>query len=131
MKKQVSAFAYVILRNLGSALEVLAVRRSPNDRYFPNMWGIPAGTLWTGEGYEEAVRRTARHKLGIEVEVLGECGVGSSDRGTHVIEMRLFEARIVTGTPQIQNLDLAGHGYSAVRWAEPEILHLARERGSV
>src|SRR5215813_4560927 len=70
MKKHIAAFAYVILRGVASSCEMLVVRRSPNDRYFPNMWGLPAGTLRKNEVYEEAIRRTARHRLGIEVEVL-------------------------------------------------------------
>jgi ADP-ribose pyrophosphatase YjhB (NUDIX family) len=131
MKKRVSAFAYVVLRNLNPAVEVLVVRRSPHDRYFPNMWGIPAGTLRKQEEYEEAIQRTAKHRLGIEVEVLGERAAGTSDRGTHIVEMRLFEARIVAGSPQIQNVDPAGYGYTEVQWANPEILQPTRERGSL
>src|SRR5262245_2004448 len=69
VKKCVAAFADVILRPGDGPVEVLVVRRSPNDRYFPNLWGLPAGTLRKREGYEQAIRRTAKHKLGIEVEV--------------------------------------------------------------
>jgi ADP-ribose pyrophosphatase YjhB (NUDIX family) len=110
---------------------LLVVRRSLNDRYFPGMWGLPAGTLRKREGYEEAVRRTARHRLGIEVEVLGERAAGSSDRGTHVVGMRLYEARIVAGSPQVRGADPAGYGYTKVRWDRPENLQPARERGSL
>jgi ADP-ribose pyrophosphatase YjhB (NUDIX family) len=131
MKKRVPTFAYVIFRAPQESSEILVVKRSPNDRYFPSMWGIPAGTLRKHEGYEEAIRRTASHRLGIEVEVLGERGVGSSDRGTHAVEMRLFEARIVTGSPQVREVDPNGHGYVEVRWAEPDILKPTRERGSL
>src|SRR5213592_32375 len=112
MKKHVAAFAYVILRDPNTAPEILAVRRSANDRYFSGMWGIPAGTLRKREGYEEAIERTARHRLGIEVEVLGERAAGFSDRGTHVVGMRLYEARIVAGSPQIRDANPAGHGYT-------------------
>jgi ADP-ribose pyrophosphatase YjhB (NUDIX family) len=127
MKKRVAAFAYVICREG----EILVVLRSPNDRYFPRMWGLPAGTLRKRESCEEAIRRTARHQLGIEVEVLGERAAGSSDRGTHVVDMRLFEARIVAGSPQVRPVDPAGHGYIDVRWAAPEILQPTGERGSL
>jgi ADP-ribose pyrophosphatase YjhB (NUDIX family) len=131
MKKCISTFAYVIFRDPGTLSELLVVRRSPNDRYFPNMWGIPAGTLRNGEGCEEAIQRTAKHRLGIEVEVLGERAAGSSDRGTHVVEMRLFEARIVTGDPHIRDPNLEGHGYTEVQWGKPDILQATRERGSL
>lgn len=80
MKKCVSAFAYLIRREPSTSSEILVVQRSANDRYFPNLWGIPAGTLRRNEGYEEAIRRTAKHRFGIEVEVLGERGSGISDR---------------------------------------------------
>jgi ADP-ribose pyrophosphatase YjhB (NUDIX family) len=131
MKKRIAAFAYVILRGSSAVPELLTVRRSPNDRYFPSMWGIPAGTLRKHEGYEEAIQRTAKHRLGIEVEVLGERGTGASDRGTHVVEMRLYEARIVAGTPQIPEANPEGHGYTEVQWSKPEVLQPARDRGSL
>ncbi len=131
MKKCVSAFAYVILRDPGAPAEILVVRRSPQDRYFPGLWGLPAGTLRRREGYEGAIRRTALHRLGVEVEVLGERAAGSSDRGTHVVQMRLFEARIVAGTPHARDPGPAGHGYTEVRWGSPEDLRPARERGSL
>src|SRR5262249_14611374 len=95
------------------------------------LWGIPAGTLRKREGYEEAIERTAKHRLGIEVAVLGERAVGSSDRGTHVVEMRLFEARIVAGTPHIQEVDPEGHGYTEVCWGRRALLQPARGRGSL
>jgi ADP-ribose pyrophosphatase YjhB (NUDIX family) len=131
MKKRVPTFAYVIRREPQAPTEVLVVLRSPNDRYFPRMWGLPAGTLRKGESYEAAIRRRAQHQLGVEVEVLGECAAGTSDRGTHVVEMRLFEARIVAGNPRVREVDPDGHGYIDVRWAEPDILQPTRERGSL
>jgi ADP-ribose pyrophosphatase YjhB (NUDIX family) len=131
MKKRVSTFAYVIRRELQTFPEILVVLRSPNDRYFPRMWGVPAGTLRKNESYEQAIRRTAHHRLGVEVEVLGERGAGSSDRGTHLVEMRLFEVRIVAGSPQVRATDPDGHGYIDVRWAGPDILQPTRERGSL
>src|SRR5262245_57042800 len=112
MKKRISAFAYVILQDTLPPTKLLVVNRSPNDRYFPNMCGIPAGTLRKHEEYEGAIQRTAKFRLDLEVEVLGERGAGVSDRGTHVVEMRLFEARIVTGTPRIQDVDVGGYGYT-------------------
>src|SRR5688572_17727991 len=116
MKKRIPAFAYVILRGRHPPPEILVVKRSPNDRYFPGLWGLPAGTLRKREGYEEAIRRTAKHRLGVEVEVLGERAAGSSDRGAYVVEMRLYEARIVAGSPQARQVDPAGHGYTEARW---------------
>src|SRR5262249_6534810 len=129
--KRVSTFAYVILRAGHSPAEFLVVKRSPNDRYFPGLWGLPAGTLRKRESYEDAIRRTAKHRLGSEVEGLGERAAGTSDRGTHALEMRLYEARIVAGGPRIGEVDPEGHGYTEVRWAGPGVLRPARERGSL
>jgi ADP-ribose pyrophosphatase YjhB (NUDIX family) len=131
MKRRIAAFAYLILRDNEGAVEILAVKRSPNDRYFPNLWGLPAGTLRKREDYADAIRRTAMHRLGIEVDVLGELAAGSSDRGSHVVEMRLFEARIIAGSPRVTGADPAGHGYTEANWAEPGILEHARESGSL
>src|SRR5262249_50645661 len=91
----------------------------------------PAGKLRKHERYEDAIQRTAKHRLDVEVEVLGEPAVGSSDRGTHIVEMRLYEARIVAGTPQIRDVNLADHGYTEVQWANPDLLQPTRERGSL
>jgi ADP-ribose pyrophosphatase YjhB (NUDIX family) len=131
MKKRVATFAYVILRGGAPTYELLVVRRSPKDRYFPDMWGLPAGTLRKRESYEQAIARTAKGRLGVEVEVLGERAAGTSDRGTHVVVMRLFEARIVTGTPEVRDVNPDGHGYTEARWAGPDVLLPARERGSL
>ena len=131
MKKCIPVFAYVIFRDPHTSPEILVVRRSANDRYFPSLWGVPAGTLRKHEGYEDAIRRTAKHRFGVEVELLGERGAGSSDRGTHIVEMRLYEARIVAGSPQIRQVDLAGHGYTEAQWGKPEMLQPAQERGSL
>ncbi len=131
MKKRVSAFAYAILRAPNAPVELLLVKRSPRDRYFPSMWGLPAGTLRKREEYQEAIRRTAKNSLGIEVEVLGQLATGSSDRGTHVVEMRLYEARIVAGIPHIREGKEEGHGYTELAWGDPDILQSTRERGSL
>jgi hypothetical protein len=45
--------------------------------------------------------------------------------------MRLYEARIVAGTPQIQEANPEGHGYTEVQWSKPEVLQLARDQGSL
>jgi hypothetical protein len=45
--------------------------------------------------------------------------------------MRLFEARIVAGTPQIRDANPEGYGYTEIQWSGPEILQPARERGSL
>jgi ADP-ribose pyrophosphatase YjhB (NUDIX family) len=131
MKKRIAAFAYAILRGDEVRREVLAVRRSPNDRYFPGLLGLPAGTLRKRERYEEAVRRTARRNFGVEAEVLGERGSGASDRGTHIVEMTLFEARLIAGEPRVPAADPDGFGYAEVRWAAIDLLKPALERGSL
>ena len=110
---------------------VLVVLRPPDDDELPNLWGLPASSLRADEGWEDAVRRTAREKLGVEVEVGRELCRGSTDRANYRLDMRLFEAHIVSGTPTVRD-DVEGvTHYADWKWGTADMLQPAADRGSL
>ena len=47
---------------------VLLVKRSPESRYYPDVWDLFGGHIKGGESSEKALRREAFEELGIEIE---------------------------------------------------------------
>lgn len=112
---------------------LLAVRRPPDDDELPGAWGLPAATLdrEIGESFEEAVRRTGRAKLGVELEVEELLNEGGSERGAHHLHMRLYRGRIASGEPAVQPPVGDVTQYVEWEWAPPERLADAARRGSL
>ena len=80
---------------------VLLVRRPDDDDSLPGVWGLPAASLREGESERDALLRVGAAKLGVEVEPLELVGSDRSERADHLIEMRDFRARIVSGEPSV------------------------------
>ncbi len=129
MKPIKQTVAYVIYSPDRS--KVLAVFRSANDANFPNMWGLPAGTLKEGESHEEAVITSGRERLGIELRIVKLINEGEAERGKHILHMKEYEAEIVEGTPAVPQLIENVTQYAEWKWANPEILKEASERGAL
>lgn len=110
---------------------VLVVRRPPDDEELPNLWGLPAGRVRAGETDADAVVRSGREKLGVELEVGHELNRGSTERAEYTLEMRLYEARIVEGEPEVGQPHEEVTQYTAWRWGESEDLAPAAGRGSL
>ncbi|MET0615689.1 MAG: NUDIX hydrolase [Thermoleophilaceae bacterium] len=101
---------------------LLLVRRPDDDADLPGVWGLPAASLAEGESHEDAVRRAAREKLGVEVRPLEAVGTDGA--------MTDFRAEIVTGDPSVPQ---AGPNtqYAELRWGEPADLVPAARKGSL
>ncbi len=118
---------------------VLAVRRPPDDEELPDVWGLPATTLREGESWEEALERAGREKLGVTLDpgvLLAEGGqdrTGSRHAGRtgYHLHMRVYEARVVEGTPVVPRTGGVGTQYVEWKWAEPFELEPAAKRGSL
>lgn len=110
---------------------LLAVQRPSDDEDLPDAWGLPAGSLRPGEDWEEAVRRTGRDKLGVEVRPSGFLREGQLERKGYRLRMRLYEATIERGEPSVPQPVPDVTQYVAWEWAPPERLEAAAARGSL
>ena len=101
---------------------VLLVRRPDDDDDLPGVWGLPAASLADGESSEDAVRRAAREKLGVEVRPLEAVG--------HDGFMTDFRAEIVTGEPAVQRGG-SNTQYAEIKWGSLGELVPAADAGSL
>jgi hypothetical protein len=85
------------------------------------VWGLPAASLADGESEDDAVRRAAREKLGVEVRALGIVGTDGP--------MTDVRAEIASGEPSVPQAG-TGTQYSELRWGEPGDLIPAARLGS-
>lgn len=110
---------------------MLLVQRPADDEDLPLAWGLPAASLAPGESWTDAVRRAAGDKLGIEVEPGEVLREGSLERPSYSLEMRLYDARIVAGEPDVDRDVVDVTRYAAWRWGAPAELSPAAARGSL
>lgn len=109
----------------------LAVRRPPDDDELPGVWGLPAASLRQGEDWEAAVRRVGREKLGVELEPVAELGKGRLQRPSYLLQMKLYEARIVEGEPSVPQEAPSVTQYVDWEWSSPRRLLDGARRGSL
>ena len=110
---------------------VLQVRRPPDDEDLPLAWGLPAASPDGEETWEDAVRRAARDKLGLEVEPGRVLKEGSTERPDYRLQMRLYEAKILAGEPSVPQPVRGVTQYVDWRWGEAAGLVPAAEAGSL
>ena len=110
----------------------LAVRRPPDDDRLPDIWGFPAVTLAAGEMPEAGIRRVGRDKLAAEIEPVRLIGVATADRGDYQLVLLDFEARLVSGEPDVRAAQGPGTRYVDQQWTERlELLDEGAARGSL
>ncbi len=127
MKIVKNAISYVIYNKD----KILVVLRPPTDNELPNVWGLPAGSLKEGESFEQAVVRSGREKLGVDLKVVKLINEGDLEREKYVLHMEEYEVEIVTGEPVVPQGIEGITQYSEYKWAEPEILKEAAKKGSL
>ena len=112
---------------------LLAVRRPDDDAELPGVWGLPAATLREDETVEDAARRIGEAKLGVNVEPGEVAAQGSQQRPAYLLEMALLTAtlRDPDTTPRLPAPSGPATAYVDWRWAHPDILVEAAERGSL
>ena len=113
------------------ALQLLLVRRPPDDEDLPDVWGLPAGSLRAGEGWKEAVRRAGREKLGVELHVGPLLQEGEGERDGYLLHMRLYRADIVAGEPSVPQAAEGVTQYTDWEWAKPGRLEAGASQGSL
>lgn len=129
MKATKNSIAYVIYNPDRS--KILVVLRPADDNNFPNTWGLPAGTLKDNESYEDAVIRSGHEKLGVELKIVKLIKEGSIEREKHFLHMKEYEAEIVSGEAVVPQKINTVTQYQEWKWAEPNILIDAAQKGSL
>lgn len=87
--------------------QYLIVRRAEAE--VPRRWQFPRGPAAAGESPEEAMRRTAREQLGVEVDiVIGQPPLAMELEGRSV-ELRYFFCALIGGT-------MENGPYAELRW---------------
>lgn len=124
------SIAFAVHRG-GDRETVLAVRRPDDDRDLPGHWGLPAGSLREGETWEEAVLRAGPEKLGVELAVGPRMNEGRAERDGEVLHMRLYDARIMKGRPEVPQPADDVTQYTDWEWAPPDRLEAAAGEGSL
>lgn len=120
-----------VIRHPDDPDRILIVRRPPDDEELPNLWGLPAGRVREGETDADAIVRAGREKLGVELEVGPELNRGSTERAEYTLEMRLYEASILEGEPEVGQPHTEVTQYTEWRWGRGEDLQPAAGRGSL
>ena len=110
---------------------MLLVQRPADDEDLPLAWGLPAASLAPGESWPDAIRRAAGDKLGLDVEPGEVLREGSLERESYRLEMRLYDARILAGAPDVDRDVVGVTRYAAWRWGAAAELWAAAERGSL
>lgn len=115
----------------GDRETVLVVRRPEDDEDLPGHWGLPAGSLREEEDWEDAVLRAGPEKLGVQLAVGPQMNEGRAERDEHVLHMRLYDARIMKGKPDVAQEAAGVTRYTDWEWAPPERLEEAAGAGSL
>ena len=109
----------------------LIVQRPADDDDLPNLWGLPAGSLRPEETWKDAVRRSGKEKLGVELEI-GSCITeGSLERQAYTLEMKEYEATIIQGEPQVPQPVQGVTQYQSWKWGTASDLQEAAKKGSL
>jgi methylated-DNA-protein-cysteine methyltransferase-like protein len=130
-RPSVKRSAAVAILEPGKTGRLLLVRRPANDPDLPRAWGLPAASLRRGETWEAAARRAVREKLGVSIRLGRMRREGETQRSSTRLRMRLFEANLTRGTPDVHQKVDGVTRYTACRWADPHALAPAARRGSL
>lgn len=123
------AISYVIYNKDRS--RILIIQRPPDDEDLPNLWGLPAGSLKNGETFEEAVLRSGKEKLGVELEIVSQIAEGELERKDYILYMKEYEAKIAKGEPKVPQPFEDITQYRAWRWGTADDLKEAAQKGSL
>lgn len=128
-KPNKEAVSLVITNDKG---DFLAVKRAndPNDD-LAGVWGFPAVTLKENETHQEAAVRIGKQKLGVDIELGEMIGDSTHNRGTYVLQLTDYKARIIKGIPKAPQEDNTVSQYLNCGFKnDPTILFDAARKGS-
>ncbi|MCL2280309.1 DUF6311 domain-containing protein [Candidatus Saccharibacteria bacterium] len=105
-----------------------AIKRLKDDESLPNVWGLSAASLYSGESFRVAVRRGAKEKLGVEVGKMKFVGEMEIAREGYDLRLREYQILDYKNEPKLQGQKF----YAQFAWQKnPKILCKAAEQGSL
>lgn len=123
--------AVVIRREGGGEGEFLTVRRPPDDEDLPDVWGLPAATLKSGETWFDAAGRIGREKLGVRLRPTASLREGVVEREGYVLRLRLCAAKLDDGEPEVPQPHGDVTQYVAWSWSGLDALAEGARLGSL
>jgi ADP-ribose pyrophosphatase YjhB (NUDIX family) len=122
----------VVLINPRNEKEFLAVKRPPDARTLPNVWGLPAITIEYEEDLSLTVLRLAKEKLDTKVEFIGCLGFDSVNRGEYDLILMDVVARLSGKDPSVLEAPTKHTKYVQQKWtSDLTILREAAFKGSL
>ncbi|MDF2524622.1 MAG: ADP-ribose pyrophosphatase [Clostridiales bacterium] len=101
---------HVVGAAIMDGIKLLAAQRSKIMKE-PLKWEFPGGKVEEGENHAEALKREISEELGIDIEVQGFIGTGSSVVEDKKILLHVYKAGIVCGEPYARE-------HAQLRWIE-------------
>jgi 8-oxo-dGTP diphosphatase len=102
--------------------QVLLCHRSPQRRWFPDVWDFPGGHVLPGEDPEQALHRELAEELGVELVGLGDGPLLRQVDPEAGLDLTIWVSRTWRGTPT--NLEPQEH--DAIGWFRTEQLDVLR-----
>ncbi|HLI46941.1 MAG TPA: NUDIX domain-containing protein [Geobacterales bacterium] len=107
--------------------EFLIVKRNPDEKEHPNMWGLPALSFKPPEMPEHALERLGIEKLNCKIQAIAFIGAMFQRRPGYDIFLMLYEAKIIEGEPNVE----AKGKYAEQKWtSDPSLLLPIAKKGS-
>jgi len=80
----------------------LLIQRPLDDENLPGYWGFPATSKKEpNEKWEDTIKKAAKIKLGVEVEIVKHIGEDTMNRGNYILVLRDYEVKITKGKPSV------------------------------
>ena len=97
--RQVRVVAALITMDGGKRV---LVQQRPAGKHLALQWEFPGGKVEPGESDDSALKREAREELGVELEIGIERYQTFHAYADLVVDLHVYEARIVSGVPVAQ-----------------------------
>jgi mutator protein MutT len=93
--------------------KILIQKRSPNEEVFPNLWGIPGGTVeMSDKSVVDALKREVKEEVGVEIDNISLYGENLVAKEMYGVFYLVYVSRYMSGEPK------ALDGTSEVLWVE-------------
>lgn len=101
ISKPIKTAVAVFLKNPNNDSQFLIVKRPPDDDSLPNVYGLPAGSIKSGELPEQVVIRVGIEKLNTTIKPTKFIGSKYIDRGSYILILMDIEAELIGKEPSV------------------------------